>query len=72
MKRLCLRTVRPAWNVNLRRVAFFPMVDDTRYRRPSEVRTSYFAHPFDFAHHNNDFDRVLLGQRVIVAENATL
>ena len=32
------------------------------------MRTSYFAHPFDFARHNNDFDRVLLEQRVIVAE----
>ena len=69
VKRLCLRRVRPAWNVNLCKTHFFlPRIDDTRYRRPSEVRTSYFAHPFDFARRNNDFDRVLLEQRVIVAE----
>ena len=69
MKRLCLRTVRPAWNVNLCKAGCFrPRVDNTRYRRPSEARTFYFAHPFDFARHGNDFDRVLREQRVIVAE----
>ena len=69
MKRLCLRRVRLAWNVNLCKTHFFlPRIDDTRYRRPREVRTSYFAHPFDFARRNNDFDRVLLEQRAIVAE----
>ena len=32
------------------------------------MRTSYFAHPFDFERRNNDFYRVLLEQRVTIAE----
>jgi len=32
------------------------------------VRTSYFAHPFDFERRNNDFYGALLEQRLIIAE----
>ena len=66
MKRLCLRTVRPTWHVNLCKArCFLPRVAVSPTKRSADL---LLTHPLDFAQHNNDFGRVLLEQRVIVAE----
>jgi hypothetical protein len=54
--RISRRTSNRSWSSLYRRFGWFRRTQqafDTRYRRPSEARTFYFAHPFDdFAHHD--------------------
>ena len=44
---------------------FLPRVAVSPTKRSADL---LLTHPLDFAQHNNDFDRVLLEQRVIIAE----